>query len=216
MAARPRSDRRVRDVAVVETDALLRDVFIAAISNDTGLRCVASGAHVDELGGNGTIEAVVVSAPTPGPDVLGQALAARRRHPQATVVVIAGHVDAALIERLRGAGATSVVSTEQPFDDLVAAVAGNRATSAPSCRRQELAERRAKELGITRREQEALRLLGDGKNVASIAYCLGISAATCRDHIKHLREKLRCQSAIEVVVTAFRLGLLPELNRPMP
>ncbi len=214
MAARSLSDRRVRDVAVVETDALLRDVFRAALSNGTGLRCVDSGAHLDELGCNSSIEAVVISAPTPGPDVLSQASAARRRHPLARIIVVAGHVDAALIEKMHEAGATSVVSTEQPLGDLVAAVVGQD-TSALSSRRQELAAIRAGELGITQREQEVLRLLGVGKNVASIAHCLGISATTCRDHVKHLRQKLDCQSAIEVVITAFRLGLLPELNRPM-
>ena len=216
VGGRPISDRHVRDVAVIETDALLRDALRAAISNGTGLRCVASGAHLDELGANRSLEAVVIGASTPGPDMLRQAAAARSRHPRATVVVIAGYVDDALIGRVHEAGGTSVVSTEQPLDELLAAIVNRREASAPSCQRQAHAATRASELGITRREQDVLRLLGDGKNAASIAYRLGISAATCRDHIKHLREKLHCQSALEVVVTGFRLGLLPELNRPAP
>ena len=76
--------------AVIETDALLRDALRAAISSGAGLRCVASGAHLDELGADRSLEAVVIGASTPGPDVLRQAAAARSRRPRATVVVIAG------------------------------------------------------------------------------------------------------------------------------
>jgi two-component system nitrate/nitrite response regulator NarL len=213
VAAHLPSARHIRDVAVVEADALFRDALRAAIDNGTGLRCVASGAHLDELGVNGSVEAVVIGASTPKQDVLRQAAVAKRRHPRAKVVVIAGRVDAELIDQVKKAAGCSVVSTDQPLDDLVTAIVGDREASEPRGHRQQHAEIRASELGLTRREREVLLLLADGRNVASIAYSLGISTATCRDHIKHLREKLHCQSAIEVVVTAFRLGLLPELNR---
>ncbi len=210
------SARHIRDVAVVEADALFRDTLRAAIDNGTGLRCVASGAHLDELGVNGSVEAVVIGASTPEKDVLRQAAVAKRRHPRAKVVVIAGRFDAELIDQVKKAAGCAVVSTDQPLDDLVNAIVGDRGASEPRGHRQQHAETRAIELGLTPREREVLLLLADGRNVAAIAYSLGISTATCRDHIKHLREKLHCQSAIEVVVTAFRLGLLPELTPPVP
>ena len=214
-ATRMPAARHVRDVAVVETDTLLRDELHAAIGDSTELRCVASGTHLDELGVNGSVEAVVIVASTPGPDVLRQAAVARKRHPRAKVVVFAEHVDAALIEAVEKTVGCSVISLEQPVDDLLAAIVGDKEAAEPSDPRQQHADARASELGLTRREREVLQLLADGRNVAAIAYCLGISTMTCRDHIKHLREKLHCQSAVEVVVTAIRLGLLPELNRPV-
>lgn len=36
-----------------------------------------------------------------------------------------------------------------------------------------------------------------------------------RDHIKHLHRKLGCATAVDAIVTAYRLGLLPNLNVPV-
>jgi len=50
--------------------------------------------------------------------------------------------------------------------------------------------------------------MADGKDVASIARELSISAHTCRDHVKAVLSKLGAHSQLEAVIIAVRIGLI--------
>jgi len=62
--------------------------------------------------------------------------------------------------------------------------------------------------GLTARELEVLRLLGDGFRAGAIALRLGVSVATVRNHIRAILRKLGCHSQLEAVAEARRRALL--------
>jgi PAS domain S-box-containing protein len=62
--------------------------------------------------------------------------------------------------------------------------------------------------GLTPRQHEVLRLLGEGLETEQVAARLGIADETARNHIRALLRQLGAHSRLEAVVTAYRLGLL--------
>ena len=69
-----------------------------------------------------------------------------------------------------------------------------------------------KNLHITPREDEVLKLIGRGFSNAEIAELLEVSLYTVTSHIKHLYKKLAVSSRSEAIFEAVQLGLL-ELSR---
>ena len=61
---------------------------------------------------------------------------------------------------------------------------------------------------LTRRQEEILELLAEGKQAKLIAHDLGIAEATVRNHIRMVLAELRCHSQLEAVAEARRLGVL--------
>jgi two-component system response regulator DesR len=66
----------------------------------------------------------------------------------------------------------------------------------------------AARIGLTHREYDVLRQLGQGLDASRIATALGISLHTTRDHIKSVMAKLGVHSQLGAVVSAERLGLI--------
>ena len=63
--------------------------------------------------------------------------------------------------------------------------------------------------GLTRREEEVLRLLALGRSNAQIAEELFMSAKTVSIHVSAVLAKLHAASRTEAVATAQRSGMLP-------
>ncbi|MGQ0640943.1 MAG: LuxR C-terminal-related transcriptional regulator [Gemmatimonadaceae bacterium] len=61
---------------------------------------------------------------------------------------------------------------------------------------------------LTNHERRILKLFAEGKNSATIASALGISAQTLRNHLHHINRKLRTHSRLEAVTHAQRRGLI--------
>lgn len=66
----------------------------------------------------------------------------------------------------------------------------------------------AVDAGLTPRELDVLRLLGQGRDPRGISRDLGISLNTCRGHVKSVLAKLGVHSQLEAVVVASRTGLI--------
>ena len=116
-------------------------------------------------------------------------------------------------------GAIDAVGKEVPFTHLLAVVlaaARGLATSAPAERERLLRE--ARERGMHRareqapfarlseREQEVLRALLEGSNVARIAEANVVSEATVRSQVRSILVKLDVGSQLEAVARANRSG----------
>lgn len=63
-------------------------------------------------------------------------------------------------------------------------------------------------VGLTPREVDILHLIGQGLQNKSIAQRLNLSPLTVRDHTSHIMSKLGTSNRTELVVHAYRLGLL--------
>ncbi|MEA5153430.1 response regulator transcription factor [Raineyella sp.] len=61
---------------------------------------------------------------------------------------------------------------------------------------------------LTEREQEVLTLVGEGLNNAEIGDRLVVSTATARTHVSHIMAKLGARDRPQLVVIAYRTGLV--------
>jgi DNA-binding NarL/FixJ family response regulator len=129
-------------------------------------------------------------------------------------------LDAYVFSALR-AGASGFLLKDTPAGDLLAAirvVAGGEALLAPAVTRRLIGEfarqpqprqRPARMLnGITAREREVLRLIGQGLSNTEIAEHLVISMATVKTHIGQLLAKLHARDRAQLVIAAYEGGLV--------
>jgi DNA-binding NarL/FixJ family response regulator len=64
------------------------------------------------------------------------------------------------------------------------------------------------DFGLSKREMEVLRSLGEGKTYKEIGAALFIAIDTVRSHIRHIYEKLQARSKAEAILIAIRKGLI--------
>lgn len=156
----------------------------------------------------GPVDSMVIQVGRPGMDVLREVVLAREVFPGARVMVISGYVDHYLVEQLTECGASAVVST----DVALAAVFDVLVTAGPVGAEHWSSHHHAAELaeafGVTGCELEVLHHLSEGRSPQQIARDI---VTTVGMHLKSLCQKLGCSSAVQLIVTGHRLGLLPNL-----
>ncbi|MEV7617601.1 response regulator transcription factor [Streptomyces sp. NPDC089799] len=120
------------------------------------------------------------------------------------------------------AGASGFVVKDMALDDILAAirvVAGGDALIAPGVTRRLIAdfvgrpeaalERAPRPVeGITEREREVLTLVGRGRSNTEIAEDLFITVATAKSHVSRLLTKLGARDRVQLVITAYEMGLV--------
>lgn len=196
-------------VAVVDRSPLDRELLAVALGATDGVVVTGAVATLPDLPA-GPVDAVLVRAGAPGTDLPAEVGAAAGL--RARVVVVATYVDDYLVAQLRAAGADAVVSSDVALSELLDLLRGATAgVVARPADRRELGRRHQ----LTRREQEILDHLADGLAPGQIAHLLDLRVSTIRDHVKSLRAKLDCSSATQLVITAHRLGLVPQVGRPL-
>lgn len=65
-----------------------------------------------------------------------------------------------------------------------------------------------KDVKLTPREIDILRLVGTGKTNAKIGIALGISARKVRSHLENIMQKTKANNRAEAVIKAVVLGLV--------
>jgi DNA-binding NarL/FixJ family response regulator len=120
---------------------------------------------------------------------------------------------------LRG-GASGFLVKDMALEDILTAirvVAAGDAIIAPGVTRRLIAQfadqpgpsRKPRELtGITDREREVLRLVGQGMSNAEIATALYITAGTAKTHVARLLTKLDARDRVQLVIIAYETGLV--------
>ncbi|UQA91514.1 response regulator [Streptomyces halobius] len=120
------------------------------------------------------------------------------------------------------AGASGFVVKDMALDDILAAirvVAAGDALIAPGVTRRLIAdfverpgaapERSPRPVeGITEREREVLTLVGRGRTNTEIAEDLFITVATAKSHVSRLFTKLGARDRVQLVITAYEMGLV--------
>ena len=118
------------------------------------------------------------------------------------------------------AGASGFLVKDMALEDILTAirvVAAGDAIIAPGVTRRLIAQfaspprpgRKPRELtGITDREREVLRLVGQGMSNAEIATALYITAGTAKTHVARLLTKLDARDRVQLVITAYETGLV--------
>lgn len=190
----------VTSVLVVADRRAYTELLVRALAGEPDLACAGSVRTV-EAAAAARPDVVVVDIGLPGAHGPGMVRALRATAPAAAVVALTDDDRAEWPEDSLPAGADTIVPKCSTLAELITAVREAAARRGPA--------RPPLELGITRREWEVLRLLGEGLTSADVAGALGISVNTCRSHSKSLRAKFGVHSTLAVVLRAQDYGLIP-------
>lgn len=147
------------------------------------------------------------------PDVTGATVIRRvaRTTPQTVCVVYSGFGDAAMLHEALDAGARGYVLKDAPLDALVRAlqtVAGGGMYIDPALADVLIRSMPTRELGLTPRERDVLRLLADGHSNESIGRELFISPDTARTQLGTAMAKLGASTRTQAVARALREELI--------
>jgi two-component system, NarL family, response regulator LiaR len=134
-----------------------------------------------------------------------------RTTPQSCSLVYSGFGDAALLNEVLDAGARGYVLKEAPLDALVRAlgtVAGGGMYVDPALADVLIRALPSRDLGLTARERDVLRLLADGHSNESIGRELFISPDTARTQLGTAMAKLGVSTRTQAVAAALRHELI--------
>ena len=134
-----------------------------------------------------------------------------RTTPQSCCVVYSGFGDAAILNEVLDAGARGFVLKDAPLDALVRAlgtVSGGGMYIDPALADVLIRATPARELGLTARERDVLRLLADGHSNESIGRELFISPDTARTQLGTAMAKLGVSTRTQAVAAALRRELI--------
>ncbi|WP_217144497.1 response regulator transcription factor [Streptomyces sp. AC627_RSS907] len=140
-------------------------------------------------------------------------------HPVKVLVVTTFNLDEYVYEALR-AGASGFLLKDAPPDRLlhgIRTVATGAALLDPDVTRQLVgryaarirpAENTSRDIPLTPRELEVLRLIADGLSNSEIAAALVISQETVKTFVSRILAKLQLRDRVQAVVYAYRHGLV--------
>ena len=147
------------------------------------------------------------------PSVAGTAVIRQvaRTTPQCSCVAYSGFGDGALLTEALDAGARGFVLKDAPLDALVRAletVGTGGMYIDPALADVLIRSTPARELGLTARERDVLRLLADGHSNETIGRELFISPDTARTQLGAAMAKLGVCTRTQAVATALRKELI--------
>ena len=160
-------------------------------------------------------DVVLMDVKLPDRDGISTTAELTRDFPDLKVLILTAHASEADISRAGSAGAAGFLAKDGSLSEVLEALRTARrgslilpdgvlaAVAAHGGR-----DRLMPEWGLTPRELEVLRLLGEGRDPRTIAKKLGVSLFTCRGYVKSIRAKLGVHSQLEAVVLATRSGLI--------
>jgi DNA-binding NarL/FixJ family response regulator len=134
-----------------------------------------------------------------------------RTTPQCSCVVYSGYADARVLTEALDAGARGFVLKDAALDSLVRAldvVAGGGMYIDPALADVLIDLASTRNLGLTPRERDVLRLLADGHSNESIGRELFISPDTARTQLAGAMAKLGASTRTQAVATALRDALI--------
>lgn len=181
----------------------------------------SQGFRIVGLGRNGQEAIALIEAQRPtlaildahmpfatGPDVIRKVT---RTTPQCSCIVYSGFGDAALLREVLDAGGRGFVLKDAPLDTLIRAldtVAGGGMYIDPALAGALIGSAGARDLGLTPRERDVLRLLADGHSNQSIGRALFISPDTARTQLGAAMAKLGVSTRTQAVAKALRDALI--------
>lgn len=212
----PPAEEVRKRIVVIDDHALIRRGLVAMIDNEPDLEvCAEAASHQAALvaiaGAQPDLVTVDLSlADSDGLELLKDL---RVRFPELPVLVISMHDEALYAERAFRAGARGYITKQQMDDTVLTAIrsvlAGNQYMS-PAVGAKFAAHYLAGHLpktnsplaGLTDRELEVFRLIGEGKGTRQIAERLKLSIKTIESYREHLKTKLALASGVELARAA--------------
>lgn len=208
----------ITKVLVVDDHRTFAELLSRALDAEPDLECV--GHASDSFEALAAVprlmpDAVLMDVKLPDRDGISTTAELTRDFPHLKVLILTAHASQAEVSRAGSAGAAGFLAKDGSLCEILDALRTARPGSlilpdgvlAAIAPRAGL-DRTMAEWGLTPRELEVLRLLGDGRDPRAIARELGVSLHTCRGYLKSIRAKLGVHSQLEAVVLATRSGLI--------
>jgi DNA-binding NarL/FixJ family response regulator len=179
-----------------------------------------TGAEAVQLVRDADPDVVVMDIRMPGMDGIEATQMITSGDTSARVLMLTTFDDDDCVYGALRAGASGFLVKDMALEDILTAirvVAAGDAIIAPGVTRRLITQfaspprpgRERRELtGITDREREVLRLVGQGMSNAEIATALYITAGTAKTHVARLLTKLDARDRIQLVITAYETGLV--------
>lgn len=203
-------------VLIVDDHPIVREGVASVLEAEADIR--VSGAV-------GSAEAMVEAIEIDRPDVVlldlalpgasGLEAIGRLRQARASlpVVIFSAHDDRESMVGAVRAGARGYVVKGAPGDEIVAAIrevgaGGSYFRGAPAAAIAEEVRRPREADGLTPREREVIRLVGDGLSNKQIAQRLGIAERTAKFHVRQIMAKLGADNRAQAVALATRRRLM--------
>ena len=229
-------------ILIADDHELVRDGVKHMLGYEEDLEVVgeaSNGREVVELCRRLKPDLVLMDVRMPEMDGLEATRAIKAEQPDVSVLVISTYSNPDYLLEAIEAGAAGYVLKDSPNRQLTNAM--KRALDGESPVNQELAllliqrlaSKTSQSVGpppapgggdaastplrrkLTSRELEVLELLAQGKSNQEIAEDLSISRATAKVHVQHIIAKLEVSDRTQVIVRAFKLGLIrPPKTRP--
>ncbi|TDU84457.1 LuxR family two component transcriptional regulator [Kribbella voronezhensis] len=211
-------------VLIAEDQALVRAGLKGIVGTAADLQVVgeaSTGSAAVELATSTRPDVILMDIRMPGMDGLEATRIITASSAARVLVLTTFDLDEYVYAALRG-GASGFLLKDTPPAELLAAIrviAAGEALLGPSITRRLIDEfaalpqerdlRPAVALpAITEREREVLLLVAEGLANAEIARRLHIEPGTVKTHVAHLLTKLDARDRVQLVILAFRSGLV--------
>ncbi len=209
-------------VLIAEDQALVRAGLKGIVGTAPDLQVVgeaSTGSAAVELVASSRPDVILMDIRMPGMDGLEATRIITASSSVRVLVLTTFDLDEYVYSALR-AGASGFLLKDCPPTELLAAIrviAAGEALLGPSITRRLIDEfvarptdvRPAVRLpAITEREREVLLLVAEGLSNAEIARRLYIEPGTAKTHVAHLLTKLDARDRVQLVILAFRSGLV--------
>ncbi|MFN8105609.1 MAG: response regulator transcription factor [Acidimicrobiia bacterium] len=215
-------------VLVADDQSMIRAGFRMLLAGEDGIEVVGdAGNGLEAVAEAARLRPDVVLMDIRMPELDG--LQATRRilaaDASARILVLTTFdLDEYVYDALRG-GASGFVLKDDPPEQLITAirtVAAGDALLSPTITRRVIEEfvrvqrpSPPEEIhDLTEREREVLRLIAGGLSNAEIASELYISETTVKTHVTHILQKLGLRDRVQLVVLAYRSGLVEAASAP--
>jgi DNA-binding NarL/FixJ family response regulator len=207
-------------VLIVDDQTLFRTGLARLLASQPGLRVVGEagdGAEAVQLVERLDPDVVLMDIRMPEVDGIEATRRILRSKPSVRVLILTTfHTDAYVLDALRSGASGYVLkdsAVEAIASSIQAVMSSERVVSGPIAQRMvgmltgDLPTREFYD-GLTAREVEVLKMIASGMPNKRIAYKLGISEKTVRNHISHIYEKLEIYDRSQAVLYAVRKGLV--------
>jgi DNA-binding NarL/FixJ family response regulator len=224
----PSNDQSPITIIVAVAVRLYREGLAATLATQHHFRIKGTaGTPLDTQVAVRALQPTVIIVDVSLEDVLGLMRTLHAESPNSRILAFAVREEIATILDYAEAGADGFVTANGSMADLVEAIERTAAgelmcsprIAAQLLRRAAHQARRSPEpvdTLLTRREQQVLSLLRQGRSNKEIATVLNIAEATVKNHVHHVLEKLqvatRAQAAASIVLPPIKAELKPRTS----
>ena len=208
-------------ILVVDDHELIRNGLVGAFQSSSEFQVVGQAGSVAEamaVAQRAKPDVVVTDVRLPDGTGLDIVKTLRSQRPDIGLVVLTMYSGDEQLFAAMDAAASDFVGKDAPSTEVIYA-AKHAAVSPRTFTCVGLGEAMMRKMTSTsprlsEREREVLDLLAAGMNVSAISAKLYVSESTTKSHITKIYDKLGAANRAQALVTAMRMGLLTDIERP--